>query len=89
MNCAQIQANKLSSSLNKYSEIKYLKITFKCPENGFAADALDVPDSAKTKNFGTSINFLSIQAYSSQFGSHPEIENILDFIKKISAYKHK
>ena len=89
LNCTQIQSNRLSSSFNKYSEVKYLKITFRCPETGFAADALDVIDSTKSKNLGTSINFLSIQAYSNSLGSHPEIENVIDFIKKISAFKHK
>lgn len=63
INCAQIQANKISSTLNKYSDVKYVKLTFRCPEPGFAADSVSVVDSSKSKNYGSSINFLSIQGY--------------------------
>lgn len=69
LNCAQIQSNKLSSSLNKYPETGFIKLTFRCPEVGYASDVVSVADSGKSKNFGCSINFLSVQAYSNTTNS--------------------
>lgn len=46
-------------------------------------------DSSKSKNYGSSINFLSIQAYPNNISGYAEIENVQSFIKKITEFRHK
>lgn len=86
----EILAQKLASSLNKFPEVKYLRFTFKCPEQGFLPDLLKTSvNPSKAKNLLTFINFLSIQGNAREPKLHSELENVQAFIKRLSLLKHR
>ena len=66
----RISSLKVAASLNRNPEIKYLKIIIKGPMESYATNVLNIKQLT-SKVIGSSINFLSIQGYTTSEAFHP------------------
>ena len=86
-NCGQIGTPSIASALNRNIGAHYIRISIRCPNSASISDILNLQHVVST-NYGSSINFLSIQGYE-ECHTNEEIGSLVSFIERISATEHR
>ena len=86
-NCGQITSPSIASTLNRNIGTNYIRISIRCPTNSSISDILNLQHTVST-NYGSSINFLSIQGYE-ECHTNQEIASLVAFVENVSATEHK
>jgi hypothetical protein len=87
LSCGTISSDNIASSLNRNPSTNFIRLCMRCPTSSSVSELLNLQNQI-SNNYGSSINFLSLQGYEQDTGSS-EISSLVDFIEIISQVEHR